>query len=349
MGDASVQLDMEELRRLAWKTTVPADGDWEAQAQARIGWLAGATPEQWHSFALGFNWDDPLEPLFWIVRQDDCDMATALTIFWRSVPSWDLMKLANGEEVYDREEAPLIDYIANRIGGRGYQRRKIAWDPEPIMRSDYESIKAYVAAIGDPPWRPHRDMIRPVDGREIVESFEDWDARPEAVRTGFWLDLPPCDIVTPGMEEAGGQLGSSLFYLFALGAALPMLAALGGKPDENMLSMVVLLPLLGWWAWSIARGTSITRSLVRQELKRFPKVEVWALYAACFTMGLLAWLFYHEVLTPDPRPDMSVRAQWIEKSALAAALGATWFGLGRFARLFTYRYLFADRATPRAL
>ena len=227
MEDASVQLDMEQLRRLAWETTVPADGDWEAQAQARIGWLAEATPEQWHSFALGFNWDDPLEPLFWIVRQDDCDMATALTVFWRSEPGWDFMKLAKGEKVYEREEAPLIEYIANRIWQKCYPRRKIAWDPEQGMRSDYEELKADVTAIADPPWRPHRDMIRPVHGREIVESFEDWNARPEAVRTGFWLDLPPSDIVTPGMKQAGGQLGTSLFYLFALGAAVPILAALG--------------------------------------------------------------------------------------------------------------------------
>lgn len=340
MANDSVQLDMEELGRFAWETTVPADGDYEAQAQARIDWLAEATPEQWHRFALGFNWDDPLEPLFWIVRQDDCDMATALTIFWRSLPGWDIMKLANGEKVYDREEAPLIEYIAKRIGRKGFQRRKIAWDPEPVIRSDYEAIKTHVAAIDDPPWRPHRDMIRPVHGREVVESFEDWDARPQAVRTGFWLDLPPSGIVTPHMKEASGQLGTSLFNLFAIGASLPMLVALVSSPGEKKLWILGLIAIMYWWAWSIARGTSIMRSLMRQELKTYPKMKMRVLYAACFAVGMLAWFTYSEILTPDSRPDMSMRAEWIEKGMLAAACGAIWLGLARFARFLTYRYLF---------
>jgi Domain of unknown function (DUF4274) len=330
----------EELNHLAWSTTVPEDGDWEAQAEGRIEWLEQASPEQWHSFVLGFNWNDELDPLFWIAQQHDCDMATALTIFWRSEPGWDLMMMAEGEADYSRPESAMIRYIANRISAGGYTQRKIAWDPEPGMRADFDDMKAKVAMIASPPWTPHPDMLKTRRGREVVESFDAWQKRPDAVRTGFWLSLPDSDIITPHMIEAKDRLSASLFYLFTLGCAAPMAIALARKPAENMFWIVVLMCFAGWWSWSVMRGNATVRALVREEFKCFPKWPMLAVYSGCVLLGTLAWLLYSLVLTPHPRPDISTQAEWIEKGMLAVTLFGVWFGLGQFARVITYRFLF---------
>ena len=331
---------MEELNYLAWSTTVPEDGDWEGQAEGRIDWLDQATPEQWHSFVLGFNWGDELDPLIWIARQDQCDMATALTIFWRSEPGWDLMMMAEGKTDYSRPESAMIRYIADRIAAGGYTRRKIAWDPEPGMRADFNDMKAKVALIASPPWTPHPAMLKTLRGKEVIEDFEAWQERPEAVRTGFWLNLPESDVVTPQMIEAKDQLSNSLFYLFALGCAAPMAIALAEKPAENFYWIVLLLCIASWWSWSILRANASLRAMVRSELKRFPKSPMLAVYSGCLVLGALAWLFYSIVLTPEPRPDMTTQAEWIEKGMLAVAGYGIWFALSRFARMITYRYLF---------
>lgn len=331
---------MEELNHLAWLTTVPEDGDRDEQAEGRIDWLEKATPEQWHSFVLGFNWGDELDPLFWIARQDQCDMATALTIFWRSEPGWDLMMMAEGETDYSRPESAMIRYIADRIAAGGYTRRKIAWDAEPSMRADFDDMKAKVALIANTPWRPHPAMLKTLDGKEVVEDFEAWRERPEAVRTGFWLNLPESDVVTPQMIEAKDQLSTSLFFLFGLGCAAPMAIALAEKSAENFYWIALLLCMAGWWIWSVMRGNATVRAFVRQEFKHFPKWPMLAVYTGCVALGTLSWLLYSIVLTPEPRPDMTTQAEWIEKGMLAVAGYGIWFALSRFARVITYRYLF---------
>jgi hypothetical protein len=58
--------------------------DWfqNGDAQAVVAWLKTQSPSEWHVVSEGFNWDyDPETVLGWIVRQKDCDLATALNIF----------------------------------------------------------------------------------------------------------------------------------------------------------------------------------------------------------------------------------------------------------------------------
>ena len=338
--EQKTSLTMEDLNHLAWATTVQEDDDWYAQAERRIAWLAQATPEQWHSFASAFNWSDDLSPLFWIVRQDRCDMATALMIFWLSAPGWDLMMMAKGEPDYSRPESEMVRYIAGRIAARGYRRRKIAWDADPQMRSDFEEMKANVASILNPPWNPHPDMLRTRGDAEVSESYSAWHERPEDVRTGFWLDLPPANVVTPQMAEAKDLLGSSLFYMFGLGCAVAMISAFANAPKEFFFQIRVLLGLSCWWIWSVRQKIATIRAFVRQEFKTFPATAMRTLMAGCVMLGYASWRLYIWSVSPETRAAMEANSEWVEKGLLVLPLVAIWFAFGRIARVITYRYLF---------
>ncbi len=88
-------------RRTRWRTIAdPAQmlRDWAATSddwgqppvrfRAYAEWLIRATPDQRHAAALNWNWDYGVPPMLYIVRQPDCDLATALEIFYLAQPSY---------------------------------------------------------------------------------------------------------------------------------------------------------------------------------------------------------------------------------------------------------------------
>ncbi|GAA4027607.1 hypothetical protein GCM10022281_02860 [Sphingomonas rosea] len=103
--------------------------DEDAEQAAIMAALQTAGPDDWHAFAAGFNWGEPLGPLCWIVQQPDCDRATAHLIFWAGEPT--------GYEWQDEEEplgadpyavAPLLRFINDRFHGRGFPRAELGYD-----------------------------------------------------------------------------------------------------------------------------------------------------------------------------------------------------------------------------
>ena len=102
-------LDKEEQRHLA----------------TNIAWLESSGPDDWHRIALDFNWGEPLYLLDWIVHQTECDLATALTIFWKGEPSGWLEEDGSNPEKpngFSYLNKKICAYIAHRIAAGGYTR-----------------------------------------------------------------------------------------------------------------------------------------------------------------------------------------------------------------------------------
>jgi hypothetical protein len=338
---SKIDVDMAALRHLAWASTVPADGDYEAQTVSRTEWLAQASPEDWHRFALGFNWDDPIFPLVWIVCQEQCDMATALHIFWHSEPGWDLMKLARGEKVYEREEAPIIATIAKRVAAQGYQRRKIAWDPTPMMRRDFAEMKADIANIANPPWPLHPDLLRSVRGKEVMDSAEAWEKRPAGVRTGFWLDLPPCTIVTPNMITARDEMSTVLFNGLSIGAVLAAMVEYANDPQAYRIMLLFCAVMIGVWGYGIKRAGATIRSLMRSEGHQVPARQMGLMLAGIIGVGAL-WLHGYFALSAlfVEAKAVTLEARAIKAGLCAACLAPVMVGRRWLAEQITYRWLF---------
>lgn len=341
MAKAEIELDYQELRYRVWANTVPADGDYEAQTRSRVEWLEGASPDDWHRFAIGFNWDDDFAPLFWIVQQEQCEMAAALYIFWNSCPGWNMMLLARGEKVYDRAEEPMVAFIAKRIAAKGYKRRKIAWDPQPMMRREYDEIVANVAKIGNPAWTPHRDLLRSIWGKEVMDNEDAWKERPAGVRTGFWIDLPPSGIITSVMQEARDEMRTVFLNLFVIGAVLAAFGEFANDPAKYWLYFVGGVVMVARWTWVVKDSTQTARSLMRSEMKLVPTRQLTLIYVGLLVSGAL-WLngyFAVNSLFVEAK-DTSFNARAINTVICAACLLSSYFVTRWLAQQYTYRWLF---------
>lgn len=160
---------------------------------ANIAWLESTGPDDWHRVALDFNWSEPLYLLDWIARQADCDVATALTLFWKGEPGCWI------EEEGSKPEQPngfsylnkqICAYIANRIGAGGYTRSKIAYAPDTWTKKDYVDLSADEKRLANPNFRTHPDLIRKRRGRRVVNDAKFYSRYPEDFRHSFDYDDP---------------------------------------------------------------------------------------------------------------------------------------------------------------
>jgi hypothetical protein len=131
-----------EERRTRWRTIDdPAQmlRDWAATSDdwgkppvrfvAYAEWLIRATPDERHAAALNWNWDYGIPPILYIVRQPDCDLATALEIFYLAQPSYyhvfdDDPGCTNFK---DEDEYGLIKEIRDGVNAGRFTRRDIAF------------------------------------------------------------------------------------------------------------------------------------------------------------------------------------------------------------------------------
>ncbi|KTE06812.1 hypothetical protein ATE71_15980 [Sphingopyxis sp. H115] len=108
--------------------------------------------------------------LDWIVRQAECDVATALTIFWRGQPAcWigDAGSTPDRPNGFSYLNRRICAYIANRIGEGGYPRSKIAYAPDTWTKKDYVDLAEQEKRLDNPLFRTHPDLIHDRNGRTI--------------------------------------------------------------------------------------------------------------------------------------------------------------------------------------
>jgi hypothetical protein len=167
-----------------------------------IAWLQRAGPDDWHRAALDFNWGNPLYVIDWIVRQDDCDIATALTIFWLGEPTYFIeeMQARTGEpDGYSDLNRSICAYVAHRVAAGGYKRSRIAFTPDFCTKQEYMELVAAEKALACPNFRAHRSLICKRRGREVVNDRPFYDRYPERFHCTVLIDLAPPDSRTAAL------------------------------------------------------------------------------------------------------------------------------------------------------
>ena len=88
------------------------------------------TPEEWHQFVMGWNWDDGYEPLAWIAEQAQCDRGTALYLYWLAAPRF-FCQYGDRDEVesYQLDNYDFVKTIETRYLRGFYKRQEIRFDP----------------------------------------------------------------------------------------------------------------------------------------------------------------------------------------------------------------------------
>jgi Domain of unknown function (DUF4274) len=131
-------------------------------------WLSEQTPAVWHELALNFNWGSPgVEPLRAIVEFNDCDRATAMSVFALAAPDYYEGEFAEGKTLtdfdgIDREIVDLLDAIGDGFYSGRYNSDtyKCAEDP-----AGWEAFYKRRAAQGEPiRWRLPPRAFKPTQG-----------------------------------------------------------------------------------------------------------------------------------------------------------------------------------------
>jgi hypothetical protein len=86
-----------------------------------------STPDDWHRFVARWIWDLGVAPPLWIVQQKECDVATALTIFYANHPS-QLLRERNKISRYRLDYFDLLHEIRRRCIDGFYTRSTLAFD-----------------------------------------------------------------------------------------------------------------------------------------------------------------------------------------------------------------------------
>jgi hypothetical protein len=97
--------------------------------------MATSDPDVWHIVATSWNWDYSHAPLLWIIRQESCDIATALGIFFLADPSY-YFRWVNDRSSVPTSTLEMFDFLAEireRLARGFYERSEIAFDGEEHM------------------------------------------------------------------------------------------------------------------------------------------------------------------------------------------------------------------------
>ncbi len=154
--------DVENLldRWAAKEDEFPRSDDAEL-GRKLAAWLRSASPDEWHTMASGWNWDNGAEPLIWIARQPDCDKATALLIYWRFEPSYYAAENfipPDKDSAWQTLDAATVLHIAARWRAGFYRRAEIQWEGIRT-RTDLARLRA------------DETMVEPLPGRAVATGY----------------------------------------------------------------------------------------------------------------------------------------------------------------------------------
>ena len=136
--------DNDDAMLLTWAKHCQPWADYSASEFVRYAdWLRRADPDQRHMAALSWNWDYGLAPLLWISRREDCDLATALYIFFGSGPE-NYLQFEGDRSIAAEKYSDLMTYdmmmdIKGRIERGFYKRSAIHFD----LSQDLEILSRY--------------------------------------------------------------------------------------------------------------------------------------------------------------------------------------------------------------
>jgi len=136
--------DDDDAMLLGWARHCQPWEDYKPSEFMRYAeWLRTADADQRHVAALSWNWDYGLAPLMWISRRDDCDLATALHIFFGCSPEF-YLKTGGDRALVAGGHGELLTFdlmmdIKKRIERGFYRRSSVSFD----LSHPFEILERY--------------------------------------------------------------------------------------------------------------------------------------------------------------------------------------------------------------
>ncbi|MBA3311736.1 MAG: DUF4274 domain-containing protein [Planctomycetaceae bacterium] len=160
-------------------------------------WLEQATPEFRHLFVAGWESEAAAVVFDWVIRQPDCEKATALMAYLLSSPVF-LAEHGSPEQDDASEQAnySLLTEIEKRYLTGFYQQQSVGFDPSAAFPAKIDLTEGYKDIV---PVQPiPEEMFVPVAGKELIEP-EGWEngmpadvyrAWTEYIESEGWKRLP---------------------------------------------------------------------------------------------------------------------------------------------------------------
>jgi len=156
-AEHAAEQDRQRQRADLWKSISDPDGmllnwaehcsPWGETEQRHVDfarWLIASDPDIWHLVATSWNWDYGHAPLVWIIRQERCDIATALEIFFLGSPEY-YYRWVDDRSSVPSDNLEMFDFlvdIRDRLARGFYRRSLIAFDGEQRMSYFERGLKA---------------------------------------------------------------------------------------------------------------------------------------------------------------------------------------------------------------
>lgn len=144
------------------------EGEWRDSAEAYVRHLTTGDPDVWHGAVTGWNTDAGYAPIRWVMRQPDCDRATARFLFF-------LLDVYGFADQFGRTDLPQHQSLAveiarelwDRIQGGFYRRSGLEFTPQPYLPAwVIEKVRAMSPEQLEPiagrkvtPWNMERDRL----------------------------------------------------------------------------------------------------------------------------------------------------------------------------------------------
>jgi hypothetical protein len=192
--------------------------------------LQAKTPSQRHAIVRLLKPDGPsLQVLRWIVRQPDCDVATASMIFWRlrCLPPKEPAKAAE-------DRGQILELIVTRACANEYSENRIAWDgieawhrtvlvgAEPSLDWNTGEIpRALFGPFAGEYPEPAKYAFFEVPYEED-DSFDAlWFINPDLAAAADWLIGKPAEVWMAAVSELAGAHPDELYLWMVLQPECP--------------------------------------------------------------------------------------------------------------------------------
>lgn len=148
----------DEIRNFAARY----EGDWREPAEAYVRHLTTGDPDVWHGAVTGWNTDGGYTPIRWVMRQPDCDRATArFLFFYLDVYGFAEQFGRTDLPQYHAEAVEIAKELWDRIQAGFYTRSELEFRPQPYMPGwVIEKVRALSP-----------EQLEPIAGRKVTP----WD------------------------------------------------------------------------------------------------------------------------------------------------------------------------------
>ncbi len=154
-GMANEILNLDERQR------VKRALDWSEFGSKMDCVMQMQSANEFHQYVLNYNCNDGALPLFYVVKHSECDLGTALLIYWLHedilYPEGDEEPIVDAEE-HDWNQLKLMKLIEERVASKAFKNKNIRFSPREFLNLTELSFKRKKIQWGDE-WPFPKHMI----------------------------------------------------------------------------------------------------------------------------------------------------------------------------------------------